>query len=62
MESLKSLISWATARISERSTWDGTVIVGLSVLFLVAAPVIKYVAWAGIVYGAVRIYHKETQQ
>jgi hypothetical protein len=60
MERLNSLVKWATDRFNERSSWDGTVIIGLSILFLIAAPIIKYVAWAGIIYGIVRIYNKET--
>jgi hypothetical protein len=61
MEKLASLFKWVTDRFNERSTWDGTVIVGLSVMFLIAAPIIKYAAWAGIAYGVIRIYNKETQ-
>ena len=59
MELLTVAKSWITNRWSERSTWDGGVIIGFSVLALVASPLIKYAAWAGLVYGAWRVVQKE---
>ena len=43
---------WIAQRISERTTWDGVVIIGMCVLVIMAAPLIKWAAWAGIGYGA----------
>lgn len=59
MEQLTELWQWAKDRFAERSTWDGGVIIGICVVALIASPIIKYVAWAGIAYGAWTIYQKE---
>lgn len=55
------VMDWAKARWAERSTWDGAALVGISVLALIASPIIKYAAWAGIAYGAYRIYQDENK-
>jgi hypothetical protein len=46
------LVEWIKARWSERSSWDGTVLVGVGVVALLFSPLIKWVAWAAIIYGA----------
>ena len=46
------LVDWVKARWSERSSWDGTVLVGVGVVALLFSPLIKWVAWAAIIYGA----------
>lgn len=55
-----TVVDWVKARWSERSTWDGTVLVGVGVVALVFSPFIKYAAWVAIAYGAWRIWEKET--
>ena len=47
-----NLVEWVKARWSERSSWDGTVLVGVGVVALLFSPLIKWVAWAAIFYGA----------
>ena len=42
-------------RLGELSSLDGTVIVGISLAVLLLGPVVKWLAWAGLVYGAYRI-------
>ena len=42
-------------RLGELSSLDGTVIVGISLGVLLLGPVVKWLAWAGLVYGAYRI-------
>ncbi len=46
------LVDWVKARWSERSSWDGTVLIGVGVVALLFSPLIKWVAWAAIIYGA----------
>lgn len=53
---------WAKERIAERSTWDGSVIVAVSIGAFLTAPFVKYLAVAGLVYGAYRIYEKEIKE
>lgn len=59
MEFITKAADWIKERFSERSTWDGGVIVAVSILALIASPLLKYVAWAGLAYGAFRIYQQE---
>ena len=52
------MIDFIKARLAERTSWDGMTIVGLSLVVLVAAPVVKLLAWPALVYGLWTI-HKE---
>jgi len=42
---------WILARIAERTSWDGVSIIAISVAILVASPLVKWIAWAGLAYG-----------
>ena len=53
--------NWILARLAERSTWDGSVIIGISVLALLVSPFVKWAAAAGIAYGVWTIWKKEQQ-
>jgi|TARA_R110002073_G_scaffold231321_1_gene392430 hypothetical protein len=53
------IITWVKDRISERTSWDGGVLIAISILALIASPIIKWVAYAGLVYGAWTIISKE---
>jgi hypothetical protein len=57
--SLHSLIDWLQDRMRERTSWDGLTLIVVSVLALVAAPLIRYVAWFGIAYGIWTLWTKE---
>jgi len=48
---IHSIIDWIQDRMRERTSWDGLTIIIISILALVASPIIRYVAWAGLVYG-----------
>ena len=50
------MIDLIKARLAERTSWDGMTIVGMSLLVLVAAPVVKLLAWPALVYGLWTIY------
>ena len=52
MVQLLKVKEWITARIAERTSWDGVSIIALSVAVLVASPLVKWIAWAGLAYGA----------
>ena len=52
--------AWVQARIGERTSWDGGVIIAVSIVALVAAPLINYAAWGGLLYGAWTIYKEES--
>tara|TARA_Y100001963_G_scaffold154244_1_gene242588 strand:- start:472 stop:660 length:189 start_codon:yes stop_codon:yes gene_type:complete len=55
----KTMIDWVKARLAERTSWDGATIVGLSLLVLMAAPVVKLLAWPALVYGLWTLYKEE---
>ena len=47
-------------RLGELSSLDGAVIVGISLGSILLAPIVKYLAWAGLVYGAYRIFKADS--
>jgi|TARA_R110000803_G_scaffold42597_4_gene91277 hypothetical protein len=53
--------SWLTSRLAERTSWDGGVIIAVSILALLASPLIKFAAWGGLAYGAWTLYKEETK-
>ena len=54
--------AWITARLAERTSWDGGVIIGVSLLALAASPLIKWAAWAGLAYGAWTLWKAESSK
>ena len=52
-------MSWVKSRIAERTSWDGAMIIGMSVLVLVAAPIIKLLAWPALAYGIFTLLKEE---
>ena len=52
-------IDWIQERIKERTSWDGFTIIVISVLVLSASPLLRYAAWAGLVYGVWTLWRKE---
>ena len=53
--------AWVMARIGERTSWDGGVIIGVSLLALMASPLIKWATWGGLLYGAWTLYKEESK-
>ena len=37
-------------RLGERTSWDGLTIIGVSLLVIVAAPIVKLLAWPALAY------------
>ena len=56
---LDFVMSGVKARIAERTSWDGAMIIGMSVLVLVAAPIIKLLAWPALAYGIFTLLKEE---
>ena len=52
---------WVMARLGERTSWDGGVVIAVSLLALLASPLIKWAAWAGLLYGAWTIWKQESK-
>jgi|TARA_B110000503_G_scaffold34809_1_gene56760 hypothetical protein len=53
------LQKWITARLKERTTLDGAILIGAGVAFLIFKPIASLVAYAAIAYGAYTFYKKE---
>jgi len=45
----------------ERTSLDGTVLIGVGVVCVLFAPLVKYAAYAAIVYGAWTLFTKEKE-
>ena len=56
---LELLKEWALARWEERTSWNGTWLIGVGVVALLFKPLINVVAWAAIAYGVYQIFKKE---
>jgi hypothetical protein len=53
------LKGWAVARLKERTSWDGIVLVVAGVAFLIFKPIAGLLAYGAIGYGAWTIYKAE---
>ena len=51
--------AWVSARLKERTTWDGAGLVALGLMVLFLAPLAKIAAGVAIVYGLWTIVTKE---
>ena len=45
--------------VTERTSWDGWMIIGVGVAVLILGPLAKWAAWAGIIYGAWTLFKSE---
>ena len=51
--------SWINARMKERTSWDGAMLVALGLMVLFLAPLAKIAACAAIIYGGWTIWKKD---
>jgi len=51
--------TWVANRFTERTSWDGAVLILLGVLVLIAKPIAGLLAYAAIAYGAWTIWKSE---
>ena len=51
--------SWVSDRFTERTSWDGAMLILLGVLVLIAKPLAGLLAYAAIAYGAWTIWKSE---
>jgi len=50
---------WINARLKERTTVDGIILVGAGIAFLIFKPIAALVAYGAIAYGAYTIWKAE---
>ena len=51
--------AWVQARLGERTSWDGAILIAVGVIILIAGPLAKLAAWGAIGYGAWTLYKRE---
>ena len=56
---INQIQKWINARIKERTTLDGALLIVAGVSFLIFKPIAAIVAYAAIVYGAWTIWKPE---
>ena len=59
MELLNKAKEWVVARWAERTSWDGGVIVGLSLSYLLLGGLVDLFAWVALAYGVYTFIAKE---
>jgi|TARA_Y200000002_G_scaffold383009_1_gene402576 hypothetical protein len=63
MESIKEMVmmgvDWVKDRLSERTSWDGIVLIAIGSLILIASPLTKIAALVAIGYGVFTILKDE---
>ncbi len=59
MDMVKNGMEWLKARVSERTSWDGAVIMAVCLLVLLTGGLAKVLAFAGLLYGAWTCYKAE---
>ena len=52
-------MNWVLARLTERTSWDGIVMIGAGAAFIILGPLAKFAAYGAIAYGAWTIWKKE---
>jgi len=50
---------WVKDRVDERTSWDGTILIAIGVIVLIAGPLAKLAAWIAIGYGAWTLWKRE---
>ena len=56
---IKQEKKWVNARIKERTTLDGALLIAAGISFLIFKPIASIVAYAAIVYGGWTIWKSE---
>jgi hypothetical protein len=51
MNKLDFIKGWINARLNERTTWDGYVLIGIGVGIMLAKPILPFLAWGSIGFG-----------
>tara|TARA_B100000902_G_scaffold399097_1_gene468409 strand:- start:283 stop:465 length:183 start_codon:yes stop_codon:yes gene_type:complete len=51
MEMINMVKDWILARWSERTTWDGGVIIAVSLSYILLGGLVDWLAWVALAYG-----------
>ena len=55
------MLDYLKARIKERTSWDGGVIIAGSLAIILFGGIVKIAAWAGLAYGIWTLVKKEEE-
>lgn len=55
------MLDWVKARLKERTSWDGIILVAGCASILILGPLAKWAAWAGLIWGLWTIYQEESK-
>jgi len=59
MNMLSSVKDWILARFAERTSWDGAVIVAISLSLLLLGDLVWWGAWLALAYGVYTLVKSE---
>lgn len=59
MDMVNKVKGWVNDRLAERTSWDGAILIGAGVIFLIFKPLASLVAYGAIGYGAWTLWKKE---
>mgnify|MGYP001200117276 CR=1 FL=1 len=51
MEMINMVKDWILARWNERTTWDGGVIIAVSLSYILLGGLVDWLAWVALAYG-----------
>ena len=52
-------MNWLKERVKEISTWSGASLVALGLLVVIGGPIVKWAAYAAIIWGIISIVKKQ---
>ena len=55
----KNQMDWLKGRVKEISTWSGASLVALGLLVVIGGPIVKWAAYAAIIWGIVSMVKKQ---
>ena len=59
MDMMSVVKDWVLARWAERTTWDGGVIIAVSLSYLLLGGLVDWLAWIAIAYGVFTLVKAE---
>ena len=55
----KNQMNWLKERVKEISTWSGASLVALGLLVVIGGPIVKWAAYAAIIWGIISMVKKQ---
>ena len=55
----KNQMNWLKERVKEISTWSGASLVALGLLVVIGGPIVKWAAYAAIIWGIISVVKKQ---